>query len=45
MLLTDFLSQDDFFVGIGDINSAFLPKIEPLAPTVLSPSLGEYFLG
>ncbi|KIM70352.1 hypothetical protein SCLCIDRAFT_101744 [Scleroderma citrinum Foug A] len=22
----------DFFVGIGDINSAFLPKIEPLAP-------------
>ncbi|KAJ8596296.1 hypothetical protein M405DRAFT_757888 [Rhizopogon salebrosus TDB-379] len=28
----------DFFVGIGDINSAFLPKIEPLAPTVSSPS-------
>jgi RNA polymerase II subunit A-like phosphatase len=23
----------DFFVGIGDINSAFLPKVEPLAPT------------
>ncbi|KAI0363753.1 hypothetical protein BV20DRAFT_1039761 [Pilatotrama ljubarskyi] len=22
----------DFFVGIGDINSAFLPKLEPLAP-------------
>ncbi|KAJ7508560.1 hypothetical protein B0H11DRAFT_33549 [Mycena galericulata] len=22
----------DFFVGIGDINSAFLPKIEPLTP-------------
>ncbi|KAJ7184132.1 hypothetical protein C8R46DRAFT_1062975 [Mycena filopes] len=31
----------DFFVGIGDINSAFLPKIEPLtpvtAPTVTPP--------
>ncbi|KAH7914757.1 hypothetical protein BJ138DRAFT_1078820 [Hygrophoropsis aurantiaca] len=26
----------DFFVGIGDINSAFLPKVEPLA-TVISP--------
>ncbi|KAJ7103031.1 hypothetical protein B0H15DRAFT_810663 [Mycena belliarum] len=24
----------DFFVGIGDINSAFLPKIEPLTPVV-----------
>ncbi|KAJ6623178.1 hypothetical protein B0H10DRAFT_2011552 [Mycena sp. CBHHK59/15] len=28
----------DFFVGIGDINSAFLPKIEPLAPTVPPPA-------
>lgn len=24
------LRTDDFFVGIGDINSSFLPKIEPL---------------
>ncbi|KAF7436339.1 Carboxy-terminal domain (CTD) phosphatase [Pleurotus ostreatus] len=23
----------DFFVGIGDINSSFLPKLEPLTPT------------
>lgn len=23
---------DDFFVGIGDINSAFLPKLQPLTP-------------
>lgn len=28
---------DDFFVGIGDINSAFLPKIAPLAPPVDPP--------
>lgn len=41
--LTNFLSQDDFFVGIGDINSAFLPKVELLAPAVPSPSLGESF--
>ena len=27
---------DDFFVGIGDINSAFLPKITPLTPSVPS---------
>ncbi|KAI0756315.1 hypothetical protein C8Q80DRAFT_1127923 [Daedaleopsis nitida] len=27
----------DFFVGIGDINSAFLPKIQPLAPVVPPP--------
>jgi RNA polymerase II subunit A-like phosphatase len=27
---------DEFFVGIGDINSAFLPKIAPLAPSVPS---------
>ncbi|TBU49309.1 hypothetical protein BD309DRAFT_947794 [Dichomitus squalens] len=27
----------DFFVGIGDINSAFLPKLEPLAPAVPPP--------
>jgi len=33
--------SDDFFVGIGDINSAFLPKIEPLAPAVSSPSSGK----
>jgi RNA polymerase II subunit A C-terminal domain phosphatase len=26
------VGQDDFFVGIGDINSAFLPKQEPLVP-------------
>lgn len=34
--------KDDFFVGIGDINSAFLPKIEPLAPTVHTPTLGQF---
>jgi RNA polymerase II subunit A C-terminal domain phosphatase len=27
---------DDFFVGIGDINSAFLPKVNPLTPSVPS---------
>jgi len=26
---------DDFFVGIGDINSAFLPKITPLTPSAV----------
>ncbi|KAG6811157.1 hypothetical protein H0H92_008743 [Tricholoma furcatifolium] len=26
----------DFFVGIGDINSTFLPKLEPLAPVIPS---------
>ncbi|KAF8140463.1 hypothetical protein EV363DRAFT_1501642 [Boletus edulis] len=31
----------DFFVGIGDINSAFLPKVEPLAPTVHTPTLDK----
>ncbi len=30
-------SVDDFFVGIGDINSAFLPKLEPLTPVVPPP--------
>ncbi|KAI0931282.1 hypothetical protein AcW1_001269 [Taiwanofungus camphoratus] len=30
----------DFFIGIGDINSAFLPKLDPLTPVLpLSPSL------
>ena len=28
---------DDFFVGIGDINSAFLPKLEPLVPVAPPP--------
>ncbi|KAG6874388.1 hypothetical protein C0995_015124 [Termitomyces sp. Mi166 len=28
----------DFFVGIGDINSTFLPKLEPLAPVITSPA-------
>ncbi|KAK7058573.1 CTD phosphatase Fcp1 [Paramarasmius palmivorus] len=28
----------DFFVGIGDINSAFLPKLEPLTAATPSPS-------
>lgn len=28
---------DDFFVGIGDINSTFLPKLEPLAPLLPAP--------
>ncbi|PPQ64298.1 hypothetical protein CVT26_002181 [Gymnopilus dilepis] len=27
----------DFFIGIGDINSSFLPKIEPLTPSVPTP--------
>ncbi|KAI9570383.1 hypothetical protein HD554DRAFT_2321490 [Boletus coccyginus] len=31
----------DFFVGIGDINSVFLPKVEQLAPTVHTPTLGK----
>jgi RNA polymerase II subunit A-like phosphatase len=31
-------NQDDFFVGIGDINSAFLPKIEPLTPVTTPPA-------
>ncbi|KAG9314177.1 hypothetical protein JVU11DRAFT_4963 [Chiua virens] len=31
----------DFFVGIGDINSAFLPKVEPLAPAVHTPTIGK----
>ena len=35
-LLTFLVFIDDFFVGIGDINSAFLPKITPLAPSVPS---------
>ncbi|KAG6854140.1 hypothetical protein C0991_010051 [Blastosporella zonata] len=26
----------DFFVGIGDINSTFLPKLEPIAPVIPS---------
>lgn len=25
---------DDFFVGIGDINSSFLPKVDPLSPII-----------
>ncbi len=29
---------DDFFIGIGDINSSFLPKIEPLTPVLPGPS-------
>jgi len=29
---------DDFFVGIGDINSTFLPKIEPLTASTPPPS-------
>jgi len=28
---------DDFFIGIGDINSSFLPKVDPLTPAVLPP--------
>jgi len=31
--LTFLVHADDFFVGIGDINSAFLPKITPLTPS------------
>ncbi|KAF9566917.1 hypothetical protein CPC08DRAFT_627531 [Agrocybe pediades] len=34
----------DFFIGIGDINSSFLPKVEPLTPVVAnlpSPSKPE----
>lgn len=32
------VGTDDFFVGIGDINSAFLPKLEPLTPVLEVPS-------
>ncbi|KZT74927.1 hypothetical protein DAEQUDRAFT_720113 [Daedalea quercina L-15889] len=28
----------DFFVGIGDINSAFLPKLEPMTPVLPTPT-------
>ncbi|KDR85564.1 hypothetical protein GALMADRAFT_234505 [Galerina marginata CBS 339.88] len=28
----------DFFIGIGDINSSFLPKVEPLTPTMPTPN-------
>lgn len=31
-----FVLVDDFFVGIGDINSAFLPKVTPLTPSIPS---------
>ena len=31
-----FVPPDDFFVGIGDINSAFLPKIDPFSAVVPS---------
>lgn len=34
--LTFLVLVDDFFVGIGDINSAFLPKITPLTPSIPS---------
>lgn len=33
-LVLNFGRIDDFFVGIGDINSSFLPKIEPLTPAI-----------
>lgn len=33
----DAYTQDDFFVGIGDINSAFLPKLQPLSPVIPPP--------
>lgn len=33
------LITDDFFVGIGDINSAFLPKINPLTAAVPTPPI------
>ena len=36
MILTFLVLSDDFFVGIGDINSAFLPRITPLTPSVPS---------
>ena len=35
------LHIDDFFVGIGDINSAFLPKIQPLAPVIPPPMTAD----
>ncbi len=35
--LSDTSSEDDFFVGIGDINSAFLPKLQPLVPVIPPP--------
>jgi RNA polymerase II subunit A-like phosphatase len=33
------LGADDFFIGIGDINSSFLPKVDPLTPTLPSTPL------
>lgn len=33
-------SIDDFFIGIGDINSTFLPKLEPLTGPPASTSKG-----
>ncbi|KAF9486425.1 hypothetical protein BDN70DRAFT_869968 [Pholiota conissans] len=35
----------DFFIGIGDINSSFLPKIEPLTPAVPGPSISSTAAG
>lgn len=35
------ISTDDFFVGIGDINSAFLPKVPSLVPSPVPNSPGS----
>ena len=34
---SNIVAADDFFVGIGDINSAFLPKLEPTTPPITPP--------
>ena len=36
-----YLFKVEFFVGIGDINSAFLPKQQPIAPVPSGPSTPE----
>ncbi len=37
LCVTEMRLIDDFFVGIGDINSAFLPKVQPLTPVIPPP--------
>jgi RNA polymerase II subunit A-like phosphatase len=33
-MIANFLHADDFFIGIGDINSTFLPKVQSLTPQI-----------
>jgi len=44
-LLSDRWHSVDFFVGIGDINSSFLPKIQPLAPSIQPPTRESLDIG